>query len=265
MKKIGLALGGGGARGLAHIGVLKIMEEAFLRPDYIAGTSMGALVGAFLAQEKTSKEMEEIAHSFERKKILKMVFDFSMSRKSIIRGKKIRTELEKFFNDITFADLKIPFKVVACDVYSGEEVVIGDGPLVDALIASISVPGIFPPFEFGDRVLIDGGVVNPTPIDIVKEMGAEVVLGIDFITKDKRDSNMELSLVNSLFLSYEIIRTNAAKFKMREEANGNTVLIKPDFRNVIESFKFYEIEKFIKAGEVAARKNISKIQEMVKN
>jgi len=178
--KTGLALSGGAARGLAHIGVLKALEEESIPIDMISGTSAGALVGACYAKEKQATALEEIALGIDWKKMARL-FDLNLMLlwKGFVQGQKVKSTLSSIIGDVKFEDLQIPLAVVAADVESMEPVVIKEGSVIDAVRASISMPVIFTPMKWGDRFLIDGGVVDPMPVDVVRDMGAEVVIAVD--------------------------------------------------------------------------------------
>lgn len=153
-QKMALVLGGGSARGIAHVGVIKYLEEIHQKPDLIIGTSMGALVGAFYAIGHTSEEMQKIP---EEVAVFGLVDpDFSEGG---IKGNKVVRFLEKYFGDKTFADCVIPLKIIATNLDTGEKIVFTKGKLVDAVRASISIPGAFVPFKYEWMTLVDGGIV----------------------------------------------------------------------------------------------------------
>lgn len=177
--KIGYALGGGGARGLSHIGVIKILEEHGIYPDVIAGTSIGALVGALYASGLRAGDIERALRLDLRR--LAMLADVRLSLSGLVQGKRVASALKSFLGDLTFADLKIPFACVATDIVHGKQVVIRTGPVITAVRASISVPGIFTPVQVRGRYLVDGGLVNMVPVSTCREMGAEYVVGVNVI------------------------------------------------------------------------------------
>lgn len=260
-KTIGLALGGGGARGLAHIGVLKVLKKEGIPIDMIAGVSMGAFVGAFYVCGFSPEEIEEEAISFNKKKAIVKMMDLGRFGTSILKGRKIRKYLENKFKDATFKESSIPFQVIATDLESGDEIIIKKGSLSEAVRASITVPGIFPPIKINGRYLIDGGVVNPTPTDTLKDMGADIIIGVDLVMQ--REVKLDdPGLITTLMQSYEIIRTQAVKYRI-EKATKNTIMIKPKLRGAIDSFKFYDINKFIRSGEEAAKEMLPEILKKI--
>ena len=259
---IGVALGGGGARGLAHIGVLKVLEKNGTKPDYIAGVSMGAFVGACYSLGADLEKMEKEATSFNRAKAIKRTVDLNNPKKSILKGDKVYKYIKKWVGETTFADTHIPLRIIATDLASGEEVVLKRGNLADAVRASISVPGIFPPVKINNRYLVDGGVLNCTPVNVLEKMGADIIIGVDLIIKRKVELKKP-SMIATLVQSYEVMRSHGAKNDV-EKTNKNAIIIKPHLRGTIDSFKFYNINKFIESGEKAAQKDLARIKRRIK-
>jgi len=192
-NKIGLALGSGSARGLAHIGVLKALKENNITIDMIAGSSIGALIGAYFAKYQDIRGLEEITLNMEFKKLIRLADpNFFLLSKGFIRGKKVEEFLEIILEDIDFKDLKIPFFVVSTDIETGEEVIINTGSVVKAVRASISLPVVFTPVVFEDKFLIDGGVANPIPIDILRKKGMNYIIASNVSRKLKRYSKSNI-------------------------------------------------------------------------
>jgi NTE family protein len=180
--KVGLALSGGAVRGIAHIGVLKALEEASIPVDMIAGTSAGAFVGACYAKEGSVALLQETALGIDWRKLARLVdVNLISLGKGFVHGQKVKSILLSCIGDVEFADLKIPFAVVATDAQSMEEIIINKGSVVEAVRASVSMPVIFTPVKWGDRFLIDGGVVNPLPVNVVRNMGAEIVIAVNVL------------------------------------------------------------------------------------
>lgn len=173
--KLGLALGGGGVRGIGHIGALKALEELGLKFDYIAGTSAGSIVGALYASGLSSKEIEEITYSLKVRDIKKRNWFFMPSSTENIES----TMKQIFKKDLVFSELQIPFIAVAVNIKTGKEVRIESGSVAKACCASSAVPGVFKPVVYQDMHLVDGGLANNVPADVVREMGANVVIAID--------------------------------------------------------------------------------------
>lgn len=179
-KKVGLALGGGAARGLAHIGVLELMEKEGIPIDYIAGTSAGALIGSLYAQGKSAREIKEVA--IEMSAVEKaLLWDPSIELSGIFAGKRITKLLESIIGKARFEDLQIPFSCVAVDIITGEEVILKEGSVVEAVRASISVPIVFTVVKKDGRYLVDGGLLNPVPVDVARKMGADFVIAVNVL------------------------------------------------------------------------------------
>jgi NTE family protein len=176
-KKIGLALGGGAARGWAHVGILRFLSEKDVKVDYIAGTSIGALIGAVFASGNLA-ELEEFGERAGIKDFLKLV-DLVLPRSGLIEGKKIEEFIASLVKLDNIEELKIPFGAVSTDIFTGDEVVLSSGSVVEAVRASIAIPAIFMPVKKGEMVLADGGLVNPVPVDVVRKMGAEFVIAVE--------------------------------------------------------------------------------------
>ncbi len=178
-KKVGLALGGGGARGFAHIGVLEVLQEAGIPIDMIAGTSAGAVIGAIYAQGKDTTLMKNMFVGLDWKRLASLV-DFTLPRSGFIKGRKVRNLLELILGgDVKFSDLKIPLACVATDIGTCEEVVIDQGSVLEAVRASISIPGIFTVVKWKGRYLVDGGLVNPVPVSVLRRAGADFVIAVN--------------------------------------------------------------------------------------
>ena len=259
--KIGIALGSGGARGLAHIGVLKVLKENGIPIDYAVGVSIGSIAGAYYALNLEIETLEEKVLQLTRRDLFKLV-DITSPKRALISGNKIKNFINELIENKSFSNAKIPLKIITTDLCSGKEIRISKGKLVDAIRASISVPGIFPPAEINNRLLVDGGVVNPTPIDVVKEMGADVVIGVDLTMR--RPIKLENpTIVETLMQSFEILRTQAAKFNVQKVKDA--IIIRPNFSGKLDSYKFYETKKFIEEGKMVAEEILPKVKELIKN
>jgi predicted acylesterase/phospholipase RssA len=180
--KIGLALGGGSARGLAHIGVLKVLHKHKIYPDYIAGTSIGAVIGALYAAGHSPDEIEEIAKTTKWKKMV----DFTVPKAGLIEGRMIENKIRTLVSNKDFSDLSIPLNVVSYNLDKHEKAVMSEGNVAKAVRASMSVPGIFAPLKIGADRFIDGGVTDPTPFNVVRHMGADVVIAVDLFSGKKK-------------------------------------------------------------------------------
>jgi NTE family protein len=176
--EVALVLGGGGARGLAHIGILKVLEKNHIPIHLIVGTSMGAFVGGFYAAGTGIELMEELALSVDRKFVAKMLSP-SLSTSGLVDGERVRSYLEEFIGNVNIEELRIPFSSVSTDLTTGEEVIFSSGSLVDAIMASIAIPALFKPVHYQDRYLVDGGLVNPLPVSVAHKLGVNVVIAVN--------------------------------------------------------------------------------------
>lgn len=243
-KKIGLALGGGGAKGIAHIGVIKTLINAGIPIDYIAGTSMGALIGGYYAATKNILRLEALATHFEGKKYFPSR-DVARDHEGVFfRDASVEHILEEEFHNVKIEDLQIPFTAIATDAKNGEEVRISNGRLVDAVRASAALPIVFSPVEMNGRLLIDGGLANPVPANVVREMGAEYVIAVDVSSKwlDQPEKMMEIrdmySVITNSFsvIEYQIGKTalKAADIVLRPSVMKYEWLSFPQAREILE-------------------------------
>jgi len=251
---VSLALGSGAARGLAHIGVLKVFEENGITVREIAGTSIGSIIGGLYSQGYSAVEMEKIALENSIFDYIRMA-DFQVPPSSaMLKGKKVQSYIETLFGDKTFADTKIPFKAVATNILNGKETVFNSGKLSDVIMCSISIPGIFPPFEYQGTYFVDGALTNPVPIDIL-ELKNTIKVGVDVTPKhiyhDKEDIKSLMKTSNILMQSFAIMEDNIVERKMGNF--DNIVIIKPVFDKPI-LYHFHKAKYFISKGEEATRK-----------
>ena len=181
-KKVGLVLGSGASRGWAHIGVIEALEEAKIPVDFIAGSSVGAYIGAIYAGGGLNR-LKEFLLKMDGKKIFSYV-DVAISRSGLLNGTKRVNELFSMHTDaVTFDDLSIPLAMVATDIERGRKVILKKGPIIDALRATMSYPGLFSPVMIDGKWLIDGAVVDPVPVGIARVMGADVIVAVDLNTR----------------------------------------------------------------------------------
>jgi len=185
-KKIGLALGSGAARGLAHIGVLKAIDDAELPIDYLAGSSIGALIAATYASDNLDKIISFLDDAEWRQ--MAGYFDFNFPQRGLLEGRRWMELMAYFVEVERFTQLRVPLCVITTELITGNEVRLYDGDLNAALRASTSLPGIFNPFELDGTLMVDGGITNPIPIDSVRHMGAEIVIAVNLNTNlEKRN------------------------------------------------------------------------------
>jgi len=264
-KKVGLVLGSGGVRGLAHIGVIKKLIENDIPIDYIVGSSIGAWVGAHYALFKDIKKLEE--YTLKKKKEKFFSFLEPTLRGGIVKGNKVEKLLNDWLSNALFKDTKIPLRIVATDLISGEPFVFKEGNISTAVRASVSIPTLFSPFKFKDKLLVDGGISNPVPDDEIRKMGAEVVISVNLdnyikneIFEEKKSKNLSDVALRSL----NILRYRLSKFSTL----NSDIIIEPHTPVVgIRSFKNYFQDSItvdlVKNGEIETEKLISKIKSLL--
>jgi len=243
-KNIGLALGGGGAKGLAHIGVLKVLEEKGYKIKYIAGTSSGALIGGLYAFYKDAKKVEEIVLEQDIKSVVRAFSDIDI-RKGVVKGGKVKELIESYIGEVNIEDLDIKFATVTVDIVTGEKVAINTGLLSDAIVASGSLPYLFQPKKRDDALLIDGGLVEPVPVRTLKEMGCKRILAVDLITGQMAGKNLKV-----------ISRSTSIMFKqlIKEQCKDAWKIIVPEFEGEVPLLKVLNGKDLIDLGEAEARK-----------
>ena len=196
-KKIGVALGTGSARALAHIGVLKALEREGINIDVISGTSFGGLIGGMYASGMKPEEIEDTFLKLTKKKVFSL-FRPAPRRSGFIDKKRLEKFVREFVKDIDISELKIPFGAPCLDIMTGETVVIDRGPLVRAIMATLSYPILFTPTEYYGRYLIDGGTIDPLPVDIARGLGAEIVIAsFPFPSANERLRRITESMLNN--------------------------------------------------------------------
>ncbi len=191
MKKLGLALGAGSVRGLAEIGVLKVFEKENIPVNYIAGTSIGSLIGAMYCSGITAKELERVALESHWKDLL----DFTLPKEGLLKGNKVEKFIRQNIRNKQFSDLNIPLSIISTDLNKEKRIIFNRGDVAKAVRASISAPVFFVPVKFNKMLLVDGAIVDPIPVDVVKEMGADVICAVD-VTFNIEDISIKIKHQN---------------------------------------------------------------------
>jgi NTE family protein len=270
--RIGLALGGGGAKGLAHIGVLKVLEEEGIPIDLVSGSSFGAFIGALYAMGYDSVRLYDtvtriLNPSALRSFLTSSLFKFSLT--SLLGSTGVEKGLRGVFGETDFKDLRLPFAAVAVDLNSGSPITLKDGPMYLAVRASVSIPGIFSPLKVGNRYLVDGGILHPLPAEVAIELGANIVIGVDLSNKaqllawpgeavygKKRQESVASRNVIGILLRIVDIMQNDISERSTEKPK---VLISPSFgpHNAYDFVR--RREQFVMAGEDAAREALPQL------
>ncbi len=257
-KKIGYALGAGGARGVAHIGFLKAMEEEGIEPDYIVGCSMGSVVGAAYAAGLSIPAMKKAACGLR----LFDVIQPAGKKGGLFDTKKIRRLLEYYLGDIKFSDLKIPYRCVAVDMITQRLVEFSEGSVLDAVIASSSIPSIFRPTEKNGMRLIDGGILERVPVEQVKNMGADIVVAVDVL--GWRDCKEEMPGTLGIVMETIDIMDNY-RTKRRREDNKDIIdfWLEPELGSM-SPYSFKQFEFAYQKGYEIGKKHVEAIAEKLK-
>ncbi len=256
--KIGLALGSGGARGLSHIGVIKVLEKHNIPIDFIAGSSIGALIGGFYAATKNIQKIEETASQINWKQLLSLT-DPSFHQ-GILKGERIKKFIKENIGD-NFSDLKIPFAAVTTDLKNGKTVILKKGNLVSAIRASIAVPLVFQPIKLENKILSDGGLSMPVPVKAVKEMGATIVIAVNLDgSYFDKETKTKLSFYEIANTSLNILRYHLAFYNAKEA----DFVITPKVGGITWFDFVKRKEKTISLGEKATEEKIDLLKALIK-
>ncbi|MFH0913431.1 MAG: patatin-like phospholipase family protein, partial [Candidatus Omnitrophota bacterium] len=284
---VGLALGVGFAYGFCHIGVLKVIEEEKIPIDAISGSSIGAVIAGLWAIGKSSEEIIQITREFKEPKYIWGFIDLTLPLRGFLKGNKLYNFLKKCFGNKTFHDVKLPLLIVASDIKRKESRVIDKGLLVDAIMASCAMPGVFMPFKFKQDFLSDGGVINPLPTEVLFKMGARKIIAVN-VTPSKEDilsqyekmkdelgiknivkkklfnlgayirNRFKTNILGIIFSSIEILQSEVAQ----KEAQLADIVLHPDTQG-LHWLELHKAEDFAKRGEEETRRQLNKIWQVV--
>jgi len=273
---VGLALGVGAAYGLTHIGVLRVIEEENIPIDIVSGSSIGALIGSLWAIGKNSKEIEEVFKSeFSQPKNIFKLLDLGIPKAGFIRGKKIKELLEKYLQNKTFYDLKLPLKILSCDVKRKISKVIDRGNLAEAVMASCAMPGVFRPVRFKEELLLDGGILDPLPTDILVKTGVKKIIAVN-VTPSAKDilervkekklpvemprkiDIFKTNILDMIFSSIELMQAEIEKV----QATLADIVLHPDLSD-LNWLEFHKVEEFVKRGKKVIIENLEEIKRAI--
>lgn len=286
---VGLALGVGVAYGFCHIGVLKIIEEEKIPIDVVSGSSIGALIASLWLTGRSSDEILEITKEFKEPKYIWSMVDLTFPFLGFIKGNKLYNFLKKYLGNKTFYDVKIPLKIVASDIKRKESKVLDKGLLIDAIMATCAMPGIFKPFKFKEGMLLDGGVTNPLPTEALFKMGVKKIIAVN-VTPSREDilsqyekikeqiaitpeaiqergrfnlrryfrDKFKTNIIDIIFSSIEVMQSELAQ----KEAQLADIVLHPDTQG-LHWLEFHKAQDFAKRGEEEARKNIDKVWQII--
>jgi NTE family protein len=252
--RIAVVLGGGGSKGFAHIGVLKVLEAQKIPIHMIVGTSAGSLVGSLYASGKTAFELQGIAMKMDADNVID--YDWKIWKGGLIKGEKLENFINLNIQNTPIEKLKISFYAVATNAATGEEVVFARGNTGMAVHASCSVPGVFQPFKIGNSTYMDGGVVSPVAVDVARRNGADIVIAVDIsggINTDVPDG-----IIDTMRKSLNIMYARIAEYQIKNA----DIVIRPNMKN-IGSTDMNKFNEAIFEGEKAASAKMPEIQKII--
>ena len=252
--KVALVLGGGAARGFAHVGVIRVLEQEKIPIHMIVGTSVGSLIGALYASDPNSLNLEWLAFTIEKEDI----FDYSIvySKMGPVLGERLEKFIQTKVKAKTLEQMKIPFYAVATDLNSGGTWVFEKGSVAKAVRASCSIPGIFQPLELGGRMYVDGGVTDNLPVDVARARGADIIIAVN-IQKNIQNPQVN-SLIDVILQSINIMGRELVTYKCRDY----DVLIEPNVGEVGMT-DFSQKKRLVDAGVQAAKQALPKIRKLI--
>ncbi|MFH1540935.1 MAG: patatin-like phospholipase family protein [Elusimicrobiota bacterium] len=257
--KIALVLGGGGARGLSHIGILKTLEEKKIPIDIIVGTSVGALVGGLYASGMKVEDLEKMGNEIGWSKIsnlsLTKLFTLIMVE-SLLSTEKLEKYLEKYIGDKKFEELKISFACIACDIKTGERIVFKDGEVAFACRVSATIPGVFSLVEYRHRLLVDGGIVDNLPVDIAKVMGADFIIAV--YPRTNYSTNKTENVITTLS---QVINIQGG-FLMEKQMKTADFLLITDVKDV-GMLELDKSQQCIESGVISGRLKVNELKDKI--
>jgi NTE family protein len=274
-QRLGLALGGGGALGFAHIGVLKVFEQEHIPIDFMSGSSMGGVMAAAYGAGVSAEKLTAVALDFSNPRKMMRLMDVNPLRRGLLEGKRVRAYLiDQLGLDLQFDQLNIPVALTATDCLRGETVILNQGSVIDAVMATCAFPGIFHAVNIGDRWLLDGGMLNNVPVSVVKMLGAQVVIAVD-VTSPSQVSEIpkELEqlhhlppifpqLTEDIYLASMIMTNELTRIRLKESPPD--MVIHPQIPDEISIFTgFFQAAEIIAAGESTARQLLPVIVQLI--
>ena len=256
-KKVGLALGGGGARGFCHIGVLQVLEENGIPVDFVSGCSMGAIVGGCYCAGVPLNDLQMIAQKITQRVV--MDIDISKRRYGLVRGKRAVKTIQPLVGDARIEDCRIPFRATATDVRSGTLKVLENGKLIDAMRASMSIPVAFHAVETEKEILVDGGVLERIPIDCCRAMGADVVIAVDALGGVPRSDYVPNGMLGIMERCCVLMDWQSCK----ENVKKADLLIVPE-QGDRSSYRFKDNAYSVRQGRIAAEQLLPQIREIIR-
>ena len=261
-KKLGLALGAGGSRGVAHIGVLRALEEEGIKPSFIAGCSMGSVVGACYANGMSCDKMLEAVLAIKTTKLIDPTA-LPLKNMGLFKGIKMNDLLLENIGDVAFDELEIPFCCVASDMLSGRLATLSEGKVTDAVRASSSMPAVFRPVRLNGMLLIDGGVLCRVPTEQVWDMGAEAVLAVDVLGNTGDSVKGVKNMVSMVLRVYDMMDYNQTQIKKSLTQRENELWITPEIEGMSQ-YVVKDLERAYEQGYAATKAQMKEIKNLIK-
>jgi len=252
--KLGLALGGGAARGFAHIGVLQVLEEEGIKPTLVVGTSAGSVVASFYASGKTGQQLQWLADSMDESQFTDWANPFT--GRGMLRGEALGKYINSQLNGMKIEDMKMPLGIVATDLRTGDGILFRRGDVATAVRASSAVPSVFEPVQIGGKDYVDGGLVSPVPVRYARQMGAEVVLAIDISSRPEDAKTTDMLKV--LLQTFSIMGKSISQLELAQA----DVVVRPALPDV-GSTEFSARKKSIEAGRAAMKQALPQLKALL--
>jgi len=251
IPKVGLALGGGAARGFAHIGVLQVLEEEGIKPQLVVGTSAGSLVAAFYASGKTGAQLSWLAEAMDESQLTDWTLPFS--NRGVLRGEALGKYVNSQLNGLKIEDMKMPLGIVATDLQTGDGILFRRGDVATAVRASSAVPSVFEPVRIGGKDYVDGGLVSPVPVRYAKLMGAEYIIAVDISSRPEDAKTSDIFKV--LMQTFSIMGKSISQLELTQA----DVVVRPLLPDV-GSAEFSARKKSIEAGRAAMKQALPQVK-----
>lgn len=259
-KKLGLALGSGGARGVSHVGFLQALEEAGIKADYVSGCSMGSIVGACYCAGIPMSFVKEKLLGVRLSQIASLTIN-PIRANGLFRMNRARKMMEPFLGEKQFSDLQTPFSCVAVDVITGKLVELKKGNVLDAIIASSTIPGAFTPASYDGMMLVDGGLLERVPTKEVRKMGAEVVVAVD-VLGDLMLKKHPTNIIETLLRCFDIVDTRVTQRKRSAREKNLGLWLEPDL-GAMDQYKVKDLEFAYNKGYELGQAHVEEIKRLI--
>ncbi len=254
IPKLGLALGGGAARGFAHIGVLQVLEEEGIKPSLVVGTSAGSVVASFYASGKTGQQLQWLADTMDETQFTDWANPFS--GRGILRGEALGKYINSQLNGMKIEDMKLPLGIVATDLRTGDGILFRRGDVATAVRASSAVPSVFEPVQIAGKDFVDGGLVSPVPVRYARQMGADLVLAVDISSRPEDAKTTDMLKV--LLQTFSIMSKSISQLELTQA----DVVVRPALPD-IGSTEFSARKKSIEAGRAAMKQAMPQLRALL--